>query len=91
MQGGGLDQPRPAVEGALVGDGFKVHPAKLAQHQTIRDELAGLGKAPVVEVLDDEHAQDDLHGRRGPSVGRRMRVAAQQIGFDGLKKGVIVE
>jgi len=42
------DEVGPADEGGVVGHRLQVHAAELPQHQTIVDEVLGLGIAPPV-------------------------------------------
>jgi hypothetical protein len=57
-----LDEVSPAPQRGIVGHPFGIHATELAQDQAVADPLFRLLIAPIVEVLDDEHAQDDLHG-----------------------------
>jgi hypothetical protein len=91
LQGGGLDQGGPADEGGRVGHTAGIHATELAEDQAVTDPLLGVLGAPVIEVLDDQHAEDDLHGGGGPPKGGGAWEAAHQILFDALEELIVVQ
>ena len=91
MECGGLDQVGPADEGGGVWHTLEVDAAELTQDETITDPVRGLGVAPVVEVLDDQHAQDDFDRGGGATIDECARKAFGQVSFHSLKEGIVVK
>ena len=91
LEGRRLNEVGPAQQRGIVGHARRVDAAELAQDEAVADPLLGLFVAPVIQVLDDQQAQDDLDGRGGPAEGGRARIAASKIGFDGLEELIVVE
>src|SRR4051794_28231314 len=87
----GLDLVSPADEGGIIRCLGEIEAAKLAQDETVVDGVLGLVVTPIIQMLDREHAQDDLDGRGAPASARRLRVALAQVGFDALKEDIVVE
>jgi hypothetical protein len=91
VQRRGLDQVGPAQQRRAVRHRLQRQAAELAQHQAVGHEPLGLLVAPAVQVLDHQHAQHDLHRRRGPAGHRRPRPAPDQVVADQPEQRVVVE
>jgi len=85
------DQLGATNEGRVIGNLLGVKTTKLAQHQTIADELLGRGITPAIEMFNDQHTQDDLDWCGGTAIDQRPRMPFGQVGFDGLEQGVVVK
>src|SRR6266487_5447039 len=63
-----VDQVGATNEGRRIGHPLSIHPTELAQHQAIADELLGRCITSGIELLDDQHAQDDLDRCGGAAI-----------------------
>src|SRR5207248_4296028 len=70
---------------------LKIDAAEPAQHQAIFDTLFGFLEAPTVEVLADEHAQNDFDGRGMPPMHEREAIPGAQIGSHLSEQGFVFQ
>jgi hypothetical protein len=64
---------------------------ELTQHQAVADEVLGLGVALRVQVLDHQHAQDDLDRCGGASRHGWLWPPSAELGTDVLKEPIVVQ
>ena len=87
----GLDLIGPADERGVIRGLGQIQAAKLAQDETIVDVVLGLFITPLIQMLDREHAQDDLDRGGAAAFPRRLRAAPDQVGLDLLKEDIVVQ
>ncbi len=81
----------PAQQRGIVWHGGEVDAAARPPHQAIRHKLLGCLVAPVIQALDHQPAQDDLHGRRWPPTGGRIGGTPPPVGFDPLQEHILFQ
>ena len=92
MRKGYVDAPTGQADQRLgVRHPLAVDPAEGAVDQAAADFPLALGEAPVVEVLEDEHAEDHHHGRAEPPAAPALGSAAPQRRVDEVDDRLIVE
>jgi hypothetical protein len=85
------NQVRPTNQGCIIGDRLQIDPTELAQDQTVRDKVLGLGVAPAIQPLDDQHPQNDLNRGGKPSAAEGLGRPAGKVRLHRLKQDVIVQ
>ena len=91
MQGLGLQGIGPAQQRRIIGHRSPVQSAEPAQDQVLIHLLFCFLITPLVEVLEDEHTQQDLHRRRVSPMHQREAKAVPEIGTDLLVEFVILQ
>ena len=75
----------------MVCNSVKVDAAELAQDQTVSYLLFSLFVTQVVQVLNGQHAQDDLHRRRLPPSRQGLGVTLGQVVANHAEQSVVIQ
>jgi len=81
----------PAQQRGGVGHALKVDAAESAQHQAVGDALLRFAIAPIVEVLDNQEAQQHLDRRGMTPMAQRLGIPPAEVGADGSVEDIILE
>ncbi len=81
----------PAPQRTGIGHLMEGHPAEPAQHQAVGHPPLAFFVAPLVEVFEDQHAQQHFHWRRVPTMHQSGAIALAKVGSHLLVQRVIVE
>jgi len=91
LEGGSPDGVRPAEQRGGIGDPLKVEAAEPAQHQAIGHAPLRLALALVVEMLDEQQAQQHLDRPRVATTAEGLGIARAEISADLGVEEIIVE
>jgi len=91
MHGFRTNEVCPTKKGGIIGNLLKIDAREPTEHQTIIDPVLGFLETPVVQVFDNEQAQNDFYGRRVTTTEERSGMSPRQICFQLAKKDIILQ